>query len=42
MPVAIYLLARCVVNVLSIHANDANDVNNADDANAVDNTKHSI
>jgi hypothetical protein len=34
-PVAMYLLARCVVNVLSIHADvadDADDVGDADDA----------
>jgi hypothetical protein len=37
-PVAIYLLARCVVNVLSIHADvadDADDVDDADDADDV-------
>jgi hypothetical protein len=37
-PVAIYLLARCVVNVLSIHADvagDADNVNNANNANDV-------
>jgi hypothetical protein len=31
-PVAIYLLAHCVVNVLSIHADDADDAGDADDA----------
>jgi hypothetical protein len=31
-PVAIYLLARCVVNVLSIRADDADDADDAGDA----------
>jgi hypothetical protein len=31
-PVAIYLLARCVVNILSIHADNADDAGDADDA----------
>jgi hypothetical protein len=35
-PVAIYLLARCVVNVLSIHADVADDVGDADDADDAD------
>jgi hypothetical protein len=37
-PVAIYLLARCVVNVLSIHADvtdDADDVDDVDDVGDV-------
>jgi hypothetical protein len=35
-PVAIYLLARCVVNVLSIHADDADNDNADDDDDADD------
>jgi hypothetical protein len=38
-PVAIYLLARCVVNVLSIHADatdDADDVDDVDDVGDAD------
>jgi hypothetical protein len=39
MPVAIYLLACYVVNVLSIYADDAD---NAGDANNADDAKHSL
>jgi hypothetical protein len=35
-PVAIYLLARCVVNVLSIHADVADDVDDVDDVGDAD------
>jgi hypothetical protein len=34
-PVAIYLQARCVVNVLSIDADVADDVDDVDDVNDV-------
>jgi hypothetical protein len=42
-PVAIYLLARCVVNILSINANvadNANNVNNVNDADNVNNANN--
>jgi hypothetical protein len=35
-PVAIYLLARCVVNVLSIHADVADDADDVDDVGDAD------
>jgi hypothetical protein len=41
-PVAIYLLARCVVNVLSIHADDADDADDADLAQTLLPTEYNI
>jgi hypothetical protein len=40
--VAIYLLVRCVVHVLSIHSSDADDADDADDAVAADDARHSF